>query len=157
MVIISLKIRPVDKGDKAEWLRMRMALWPDADPGEERAVIQQFLSTTPHVSIPSLDAAYVCERPGGGLCGLVEVSIRPYVDGCQTNGVGYLEAWYVDPDFRGRGIGRSLVGAAEDWARSQGCQEMASDTDLDNLDSQAAHHRLGYTETGRIVQFSKVL
>lgn len=83
------------------------------------------------------------------------VSIRLYADGCETNNVGYLEAWYVDPDQRGQGIGRALVTAAEEWAVSQGCREMASDADLDNLISQQAHQRLGYAEVGRVVQFCK--
>jgi RimJ/RimL family protein N-acetyltransferase len=35
--------------------------------------------------------------------------------------------------------------------------EMASDCDLDNIISQAAHRKLGYQETGRVVQFCKSL
>jgi aminoglycoside 6'-N-acetyltransferase I len=88
---------------------------------------------------------------------MTEVSIRSYADGCQGSHVGYLEAWYVDPDFRGQGVGRALVMAVEAWARQQGCSEMASDADLDNTISQAAHQRLGYVETGRLVQFCKKL
>jgi len=51
----------------------------------------------------------------------------------------------------------ALVAAAEAWALAQGCREMASDADLDNTVSQAAHRRLGYRETGRAVQFCKAL
>ena len=54
-------------------------------------------------------------------------------------------------------MGRALVAAAEGWAREQGCRQMASDADLDNLLSQAIQQRLGYQETGRIVQFCKTL
>ena len=35
-----------------------------------------FLSTTPHSKLPMMHEAFVCERPDGTLCGLVEVSIR---------------------------------------------------------------------------------
>jgi len=49
------------------------------------------------------------------------------------------------------------VAAAEDWARAQGCREMASDTWLDNTLSQQAHARLGYAEVERLVHFRKTL
>jgi aminoglycoside 6'-N-acetyltransferase I len=152
-----MTIRPVHPSDAAEWLRMRMALSPDSDPDDETQGITHFLALPARPPLPTLHAVFVCPRPDAGLCGLVEVSIRPYADGCETHDVGYLEAWYVDPDVRGQGIGRALVMAAEEWARRQGCREMASDTDLTNFVSQDAHRRLGYVETGRVVQFCKVL
>lgn len=150
-------IRPVQPSDADEWLRLRMALWPDATPDKEAQEIAHFLAVPARPALPTLHAVFVCPRTEAGLCGLVEVSIRPYADGCETTDVGYLEAWYVDPDARGQGIGRALVTAAEEWARNQGCREMASDTDLTNYVSQAAHQQLGYVETGRVVQFCKVL
>lgn len=153
----NLNIRPVNESDAVEWLRMRMALWSDSDETGEAAEIRRFLANSPRIPFPALNAAFVQPRPGGGLCGLVEVSIRAYVDGCQTHNVGYLEAWYVDPEYRSQGIGRMMVEAAEEWARQQGCSEMASDTDLENTNSQLAHQRLGFRETGRIVQFCKSL
>ena len=149
-----METRPIEQSDATEWLRMRLALFTDAMPEEEADEIGRFLSGA--VS-PTLHAAFVCPRLDGGLCGFVEVSIRPYADGCDTDNVGYLEAWYVDADARGRGVGRALVMAAEGWAYAQGCREMASDTDLTNFDSQASHARLGFEEVGRIVQYCKVI
>ncbi len=131
---------------------MRLALFTDAMPEEEADEIGRFLSGA--VS-PTLHAAFVCPRLDGGLCGFVEVSIRPYADGCDTDNVGYLEAWYVDADARGRGVGRALVMAVEEWAYAQGCRELASDTDLTNFDSQVSHGHLGFEEVGRIVQYCK--
>jgi aminoglycoside 6'-N-acetyltransferase I len=64
--------------------------------------------------------------------------------------IGYLEAWYVDPDWRGQGVGRALAQAAEDWARAQGCREMASDTTPSYPVSPAAHAALGYQEVERL-------
>jgi aminoglycoside 6'-N-acetyltransferase I len=152
-----MNVRPVQVEDRAEWLRMRMALWPDSEREKEASEIARFLADPGGSALPALQAVFVCARVGGGLCGMAEVSIRPYADGCETNNVGYLEAWYVDPDCRGQGIGRALVMAAEAWAVAQGCREMASDADLDNLISQEAHQRLGFMETGRVVQFVKPL
>jgi aminoglycoside 6'-N-acetyltransferase I len=91
------------------------------------------------------------------LQGFVEVSIRDYAEGCDTNWIGYVEGWFVDPDTRRLGVGRALIAAAEAWALAQGCREMASDTELANTLSQEAHGRLGYTEVGRSVHFRKPL
>jgi len=150
-------IRPVEASDANEWLRMRMALWPDSSLDKENGEIKHFLATPTRPVLPTLQAAFVCQRSDKGLCGFVEVGIRPYADGCETTDVGYLEAWYVDPDWRNQGIGRALVVAAETWAQRKGCREMASDADLTNTVSQTAHQRLGYVETSRIVQFCKTL
>jgi aminoglycoside 6'-N-acetyltransferase I len=150
-------IRPVQASDAAEWLRLRMALWSDSDAAKEADEIALFFTGPRCPALPALHAAFVCERPAGGLCGMAEASLRSYADGCVTAPVGYLEGWYVDEDVRKQGIGRALVAAAEGWARALGCREMASDADLDNTVSQAAHARLGYREVGRVVQFCKAL
>jgi aminoglycoside 6'-N-acetyltransferase I len=71
--------------------------------------------------------------------------------------VGYLEGWYVSPDWRRRGVGGRLIAAAEAWARRQGCREMASDTWIDNVDGQSAHEALGYEVVDRCVNYRKLL
>ena len=152
-----MNTRPVELADEAEWLRMRGALWPDEEPDESAQTVRQFLVAPDAPPDPTLQAVFVCPRSSGGLCGFVELSRRPYAEGCDTSPVGYIEGWYVDPDQRHRGIGRQLIAAAEAWARGQGCAEMASDADLSNIASQQAHQRLGYSEVERIVCFRKAL
>ena len=88
---------------------------------------------------------------------MAELSIRSIVEGCSSGRVAYLEGWYVVPEARRRGVGRALVEAAEAWGREQGCTEFGSDTQLDNLDSAAAHRALGFTEVEQIRCFRKVL
>lgn len=89
------------------------------------------------------------------LCGFVEGSIHPHAVGCETNPVGYVEGWWVDPDHRQTGVGRKLLAALEDWARRHGCREMASDCLADNHLSRAAHCATGYHETGTLIHFAK--
>ena len=43
------------------------------------------------------------------------------------------------------------------WVINRGCTEIASDAELDNPDSIAAHAALGFTETSRTVNFRKRL
>jgi aminoglycoside 6'-N-acetyltransferase I len=144
-------VRPVQDSDQAEWLRLRHALWPDdslAEHAQEMSAISANLSRQP---------VFVAEAPTGGLCGLLEVAIHTSAEGCATNNVGYLEGWLVDAAWRGQGVGRALVAAAEAWARAQGCTEMASDTNLDYPLSPLAHARLGYQETSRRFHYRKDL
>jgi aminoglycoside 6'-N-acetyltransferase I len=103
------------------------------------------------------EEVFVAERPGGGLCGFLEAALRSRADGCDSTPVGYIEGWYVDPDLRRHGVGRALLEAAEAWARSRGCRQIASDAELWNTVSHQAHGSLGYEETARLVHFKKDL
>lgn len=145
------QIRPLGDAERGEWLRLRLALWPDTTPEAHRAEM------TAYFSGPRPAAVFVSPRGDGGLQGFVEVGIRDYAEGCDGNWIGYVEGWFVDPDTRRRGVGRALIAAAEAWARARGCREMASDAELANTLSQEAHGRLGYAEVVRSVHFRKVL
>jgi aminoglycoside 6'-N-acetyltransferase I len=63
----------------------------------------------------------------------------------------------VIPSHRRIKLGTLLIRAAEEWARAQGCVEMASDTWLNNLDSQHAHEALGFEVVDRCVHYRKLL
>ena len=132
-------------------LRLRKRLWDSASEEDHRdemvAIIEE----------PDSQFVAVADAGDGRLAGFLEASIRTYVEDCETDNVGYLEGWYVDEDFRQQGLGTELVRAAEQWARSHGCSEMASDAELGNELSQQAHEKLGYTETSRLVHFRKEL
>jgi aminoglycoside 6'-N-acetyltransferase I len=93
----------------------------------------------------------------GDVLGFIELSIRAYAEGCVTDHVAFVEGWYVVPDTRGRGVGAALMNAAENWARAQGCTELGSDVEAENLGSAAAHRALGFVETGVIRCFKKSL
>jgi aminoglycoside 6'-N-acetyltransferase I len=71
--------------------------------------------------------------------------------------VGYLEGWYVCPEWRRRKVGSRLVAEAEAWARKLGCKEMASDTWADNQEAQQAHQDLGFEVVDRCVNYRKLL
>ena len=69
--------------------------------------------------------------------------------------VGYIEAIYVKPDHRTQGIARKLAEIAEQWAKERGCTEMASDTEIKNVDSQKFHKKIGFEHAETIVHFIK--
>jgi molybdopterin synthase catalytic subunit len=133
---------------------MRCALWPDHSPQDLDAEIQTFESNATFGGHSS--AVFVAQRDGR-LVGFVEVSLRGFAGGCTTSPVGYIEGWFVDESARRQAVGRSLIEAAEAWARDNGCREMASDCDASNLASIAAHQRLDYQPTSGSILFRKSL
>ena len=141
-----MKVRRCELADRRAYQRMREALWPDCTDADN------------DVWFARADAAtFLALRDNGTLCGFVEVGARAYADGCDSSPVGYIEGWWVDDDVRRRGVGRALFVAAEEWARSMGYTEMASDALIDNAVSHEAHQRCGYEEVERLVVFRKTL
>ena len=59
----------------------------------------------------------------------MELSIRKDLPMLPNVDVGYVEGFYIEPEFRGRGITRRLLRFAQDWSRKQHCAAFASDRD----------------------------
>ncbi|MGH2348726.1 MAG: aminoglycoside 6'-N-acetyltransferase [bacterium] len=148
-----VQVRPVTPADAAAWLRMRCELWPEGSASAHRDEITRFFAGQLRDPLQTLIAV----DSSGDALGFAELSIRSYAEDCVTDRVAYLEGWYVVAEARRRGVGRTLVRAAEQWASAQGCAEFASDALLDNQVSAAAHHALGFVETVQIRCFRKVL
>ncbi len=148
-------IRPATPDDRAALAALRHALWPEASAEEHAAELTDVFAGT--ASMMAL-AELVAVGEDGTLLGFVEVGLRSQADGCDPrHPVGYVEGWLVAEGHRRQGIGRALIRAAEDWARRQGCTEMASDALLENEPSHRAHVALGYEIVDRVVQFRKGL
>ena len=90
---------------------------------------------------------------GSELVAFVELSLHPHAVGRKTGPVAYLEAWYVKAEHRRQRIGHQLVKAGYEWARAQGCREIASDTWLDHTVGHSAHLALGFTEASRLIHY----
>ena len=146
------RIRPIEERDAAAWTRLRRLLWPDdvdAD-AEARAFFEG-----PGASLTA--AAFIAIDESETPLGFVELSLRNYSDGCTSTPVPHVEGWYVVEEARGRGIGRGLMSAAEQWARVQGYTELASDTELHNNAALRAHIRAGFEEVERLIKLRKSL
>jgi aminoglycoside 6'-N-acetyltransferase I len=128
-------------------------LWPEDTLAEHGEAIRRFFDGHRHEPKEVLLAV----SEDGSAVGFAELSIRNIVDGCETDHVGYLEGWYVEPAARRQGVGRALLRAAERWAVDQGCTEFGSDALIDNEVSRVAHLALGFEETGRVRNFRKDL
>jgi aminoglycoside 6'-N-acetyltransferase I len=154
--VAHLHIRPAQVSDHDQLLSFRRALWPDSTEEEHAQELAAILDGKAPVTLPLI--ILVAEASDHMLAGFLEVDLRSHADGCNpVRPVGYIEGWYVAEDFRHRGIGRQLVAAAEEWARSHGCREIASDTWIDNEASQRVHEALGYEVVDRCVHYRKSL
>lgn len=146
-------IRPALAADADALCRFRLDLWPAGSEPEHSGELRAFFEGR---SLEPLEIL-VAEDASGRVVGFCELSIRPHAEGCVSDRVAYLEGWYVAPEVRRRGVGSSLVAAAEGWGRQRGCTELASDAAVDNRVSVAAHRRSGFVEVGMIRCFRKPL
>jgi len=137
-------IIPVTKENEEVWALMCVALWPEDTfddwirEGRDKDYENEFLF------IDNGEAVAFCN-----------ISLRnEYVEGTGSSPVGYLEAIYVEPEFRNQGIARKLVEYAKKWAVDKGCIEFASDCELSNDVSRKFHNKIGFTEANINVHFT---
>ena len=63
-----------------------------------------------------------------------------HADGC----LGRITSLIVAPDYRQRGLGRLLVGAAEEFARAHGCARIEVTSGDHRPEAHAFYEHLGY-------------
>jgi len=138
-------IRPATAADAAAWAQLRLGLWPDADDPLETLVA---------ALAEDAGAVFLACAAGSQAIGFAEVRLRhDYVNGTDSSPVGFLEGWYVQPQWQGRGVGRALLAAVRAWTRDAGCRELASDSRVEDVQAHAAHRACGFEETERVVYF----
>jgi aminoglycoside 6'-N-acetyltransferase I len=141
-------VRHAEAADLEEWLSMRAAPWAECRREEHLAKMRDYISG-------ACLAAFVAGHEH--LEGFIETSLRPLAKACATDAVGYIEGIDDRPGCRRRGTRRALMAAAEEWAISRGCTEMASDCLLDNSDSERFHRKVGYSVVERLIHFRRSL
>ena len=149
--VTAVTVRPLRETDLDDWFRLRKLLWDETSDADHKSEMIDILDH------PDSQFVLFAQCGDGRLVGFLEASIRPFVEDCDTDHVGYLEGWFVEREFRKLGVGRELVRQAEAWARDRGCSEMASDAEIGNDLSLTAHLNLGYRETSRLIHLRKEL
>jgi len=89
---------------------MRNSLW-SGSLKEHLADIDRYI-TNSEIGIVEV---FVLERDNNKLDGFIEINIRNYTAGSLLARVPFVEGWYTDNGLRGRGYGKQLMKAAEQW------------------------------------------
>lgn len=143
-------IRQALPADAAAVAALSLRLWPDHTLEEMTAEFSALLA--------SPDAAVFLAEPEGAPIAFAQCQLRrDYVEGATGSPTGYLEGVWVDPAHRRQGVAAQLLAACQAWAREKGCQEFASDCEIDNVESLAFHLHAGFIEASRNIHFIREL
>ena len=140
-----MELKPAFK-NKQSWKRMRQALYHELDDDFQKDEMALIANDS-----EKRESFIVFDR--GHEIGLLEMSLRNFVDGCLTSPVAYIEGIFINKTYTGQGYGRKILNEAKAWGMARGCTEIASDSELDNLDAQKFHIAMGFQVTYRIVQY----
>lgn len=143
-------IKVANKNDSKTIAQMAIKIWDNDSIEELEKEFDDF------VDDPNM-ASFIKYLDGKAI-GFANASIRyDYVEGCESSPIGYLEGVYIDDNYRNNNYARQLVEVCENWAKSFGIKEFASDCTLTNKDSLAFHFAIGFEEVNRIICFKKEL
>jgi GNAT superfamily N-acetyltransferase len=93
------------------------------------------------------EADLLLARIKGEGAGCVAITRRVLTDGMEA---AEMKRLWVEPRFRGHGVGRGLVGSAINWARAHGCSAVVLDTVNEAMPEAAQLYRsLGFEEITR--------
>ena len=141
-----MRYREVTTADTINWVELRHALW-----GGDRSLLR---SEADSILVSSTEVCFVAETDPGHLIGFLEISLKT----TKSHTYGYLEGWYVEPEYRRHGIGSLLINHAEDWLLHKSVEAIFSDTDrLNYPESLPAHAHSGYTSIRQFTLLKKDL
>lgn len=136
------------KQDAYNVAKLACKLWKDSDYDELKDEFETISSRKNEIVF----TAYVDEK----MIAFAHCSIRKeYVEGTKSSPVAYLEAVYVEDEYRDAGIGTKLIRCCENWAKDKGLTEFASDCNINNANSRSLHKHCGFNEASTLVHFIK--
>ena len=143
-----MNIISVNNENLKEYVDLSLLLFPDEIFDIEYKMYKESFSTDKEMGfLYQADNIFV---------GMLHLSIRSdYVNGTDTSPVLYIEAIYVLPEYRKKGIARKFIEFAEKMAKEKGIIQMASDCLLDNHASELFHKSCGFREEERVICFVK--
>ncbi len=141
-------IETIHAGNVKELTDLYIEMFPETNYQEELEMLESILVSTTSVCFLAKElTAYV---------GFIHLSLRSdYVEGSDVTPTAYIEAIFVKPAFRRKGIAETLLKRAEEWAIANNCYTLASDSEIQNAASLIFHRELEFKEVNRIVCFIK--
>ena len=143
-----MTIQRVTEENIAQFTELSCLLFPEEDYDLALQTYKQSFSTDREVEF--------LYQQDGKCVGMMHLSVRTdYVNGTNTSPVLYLEAIYVLPGYRNKGIARELIAFSAEYAKLRGITQIASDCMTDNHSSEAFHKSCGFREEERVICFVK--
>jgi GNAT superfamily N-acetyltransferase len=135
---MSIRVRPLEDGDKADWLalfREYIAFYRASVPDDviELTWARLLDADSGVVGLAAVDG-------GGGLLGIALLVFHPSTWSPTT--YCYLEDLYVAPGARGRGVGRALLNAVYAEADARGATRTYWVTEEDNVVARRLYDRI---------------
>ncbi len=132
------------------WAALLARLHPAQSAAEFARELDEYTALPePYVGFLALDE--------GRAVGMIDARVRNYAEGSPNLRAAYVEDLWVDPEWRRRGIARSLLDAVEAWARAEELDWIGSDIETGNVVSAAWHRAAGFDEVERLTVFGKPL
>ncbi len=148
---MKIKFIPASAKNFNEWIEMIYDLWPHHTRQELEKEFLEELKSEKHRHFLAVDE-------NGNYLGFINLSLRfDYVQGASSKPVIYVEGIYVKPEYRKQGVAKQLVQQAEKWALENGCKELASDAEIENITSQKFHEKLGFKKVSVSVHYIKTV
>jgi ribosomal protein S18 acetylase RimI-like enzyme len=123
----------------------------DADVAAVAALWQACELTRPWNN-PVADIAFARKGPNSAvLVGRDENAIVATVMVGHDGHRGWVYYVAIDPAHRGKGHGREIMNAAEQWLRQRGIEKLMLLVRSDNAKVQAFYEQLGYDEQERVI------
>jgi ribosomal protein S18 acetylase RimI-like enzyme len=98
---------------------------------------------------------FVAEAPPDELSGFVQ--LYPSFTSLGMGRSWILNDLYVSQAFRRQGVGRALMEAAHEFAKSTGALSITLETQIENTEAQALYEALGYSAATGFAFYSKPL
>ena len=141
-----MNIRPATVADLAAVLALvpRLAA-TGSPPGRDAKQIEasDTESVTRALRQPAADEVLLVAEDGGQLLGLIHV--KTVVDYFSQQPIAHVSDVVVAASAEGRGMGKALMHAAEDWARGRGYAMVQLHVLVDNARARSMYERLGYS------------
>jgi GNAT superfamily N-acetyltransferase len=148
----AVKVRRIreDEGERLRAIRLELLTdvpWRAKDlPAERRHAPDHWDVRARAAAIAPNRACFVLET-GARWIGIVETAIT------EDPAEAEIQGFWVSPAWRRKGLGVTLLGAAEEWARGVGFARLVSWVWQENLPAFAAHARAGFRATGAVVRW----
>lgn len=149
---MSFTIRKIRPGEEADFRAIRLRALADSPSAfastleETEARPMEYWHDRVSSAVAGQESVLFVATEGDAWIGLV----GGYIFQEEGVEVPYLISMWVDPVYRGRGIGRALVAQVIEWVREQGLEHLVLEVESSNRSAIALYTRCGFRATGEV-------